>query len=185
MVLKKPEGDKMGTKELVYSKDIGLKYSLTNKNFQKIIDFYLFRCPVPGKSARGKTFEELGWKGPSQFAALKKELLSSATASLQGNYFPCEKDELKSCFNKVTSVRPTEEYCVFLKHDEKSVMQSLFSAIRNALAHGSFNVKQYNKIRVYYFANHDGYLKAELFLTEDTLLSWIQIIEKNHKESNK
>ena len=126
---------------------------MSNRNFQKIVSFYLFECPVAGKSKRGKKFDDYGIKGQAAFARLKKAMLLNATTSLQNNYLPCRQNELSSAFERVKSIAPTDEYCVFLKYDEKTVMQSLYSAIRNAFAHGSFSVKTYSGVRIYFFAN--------------------------------
>jgi hypothetical protein len=100
---------------------------------------------------------------------------------LKENYYPCKKEELKESFENVANVHPVDEYCVFLRNDEKTVMQSLFSAIRNAFAHGSFSVQTYKKVRVYFFANHHDYLKAEIVLQEKTLLEWISILQEGYK----
>lgn len=164
----------------MYYKEFDKEVKLSNKNLQRILDFYLFSCPTPETSARTKTFEQLGWKGKTQFAQLKSKLLTSATSSLKGNYYPCKKEELKGSFEKVANIHPVDEYCVFLKNDEKTVIQSLFSAIRNAFAHGSFSVQTYKKVRVYFFANYHNYLKAEIVLQEKTLLEWIDILEQGY-----
>ena len=164
----------------MYYKQFDKEVKLNNKNFQKILDFYLFSCPTPNKSFRSKTFEQLGWQGKKQFALLKTLLLSSASNSLKGNYHPCKKEELQGKFDEVENIHPVDEYCVFLKSDEKTVIQSLFSAIRNAFAHGSFSVQTYKKTRVYFFANYHDYLKAEIVLQEKTLLAWIEILEKGY-----
>lgn len=168
-----------------YYKKFDRKYPITDKNFQKILMFFLFECPTPNTSVRAKDFSQLGWKGASQFSNLKKRLLESATKSLRKHYYPCKKDELDDKFKLVSSVIPIEEYCVFLKHDEKTVMQSLFSAIRNAFAHGSFAIQTYKdesgcKVRIYFFCNYNEYLKAELILQEQTLLNWIDIIKSGY-----
>lgn len=157
------------------------KINLKNKNFQNILNFYLFHCPTPGKSVRAKTFEQLGWKGSHQFAQLRRSLLKVATKNLKNNYHPCKKDELGVEYKKVSNTAPPEEYCIFLKHDKDTVMQSLFSAIRNALAHGSFNIKSCKKVRVYSFVNFDEYKKAEIVLNENTLLEWIKIVERGYQ----
>lgn len=166
--------------EKMYYKQFDKDIKLNNKNFQRILYFYLFACPTPKTSARSKSFEQLGWKGQQQFAQLKALLISSASNSLKGNYHPCKKEELQKHFAVVANVHPVDEYCVFLKSDEKTVIQSLFSAIRNALAHGSFSIQTYEKARVYFFANHSNYLKAEIVLQEKTLLAWIDIVEKGY-----
>jgi hypothetical protein len=160
-----------------YKKDFSSSVPLTNRNLQKIINFYLFECPVPGKSVRGKKFEDYGIKKSSAFSTLKKKMLDNATPSLNSHYRPCAKADLKSTFDEMKDVHPPEEYCVFLKYDEKTVMQSLYSAIRNALAHGSFSIRRYSKTKIYFFANYDGYLKAEIVLHERTLLNWIDCIQ--------
>lgn len=151
--------------------------SLSNSNLQKIVQFYLIECPVEGKSFKGKTFQEYGYCGSLAFSKLKTKLLDAATKSLKSNYYPCKKEELLSYFEKCETIFSPDEYCVFLKSDEKSVVRSMFSAIRNALAHGSFNVKSYNKTRIYFFSNQKEYEKARIILHETTLLSWISIIK--------
>lgn len=151
--------------------------SLSNSDLQKIIRFYLLECPVEGKSRRGKTFQEYGYIGSSSFSRLKARLLNSATTSLRNNYYPCKKEALSMYFELCDSIGYPDEYCVFLKSDEKSVVRSMFSAIRNALAHGSFNVKSYKGTRIYFFSNYKDFEKARIILHEATLLSWISIIK--------
>lgn len=168
-------------KSIKYCTDFIEPSSISNKKLQRIIQFYLFECPVEGKSQRGKDFNQLGYNGSPSFSRLKKHLLEAATPSLKKNYMPSKKEELPSNFKKCEAITYPYEYCVFLKTDEKKVISSLFSAIRNALAHGSFNVKRYEKTRIYYFSNYKGYEKARIVLYEDTLLSWIDIIEKESR----
>lgn len=161
-----------------YSKSFSNKIAISNANLQKILKFYLFECPVPGKSVRGRTFQDYGISGSAAFSRLKTNMLKEASSSLRENYKPSTKNELDINFSLMNSIIPPDEYCVFLKYDEKRVMQSLFSAIRNAFAHGSFYVKKYYGTRIYFLANYDGYLKAEIVLHETTLLNWINCIVK-------
>jgi len=163
-----------------YNKKFNNKIPLKGTHFQEILNFYLFECPVDGTSKRAKTFKEQGWKGSGHFSTLKSQMLKNCTESLRKNYYPCKRDELETNFDKVKSVSPVDEYCVFLRYEENTVMQSLFSAIRNAFAHGSFSVRCYNKVNVYFLSNfHNGYLKAEIILQEQTLLNWIKIFKSN------
>lgn len=167
-----------------YKKTFDNKIAMNNSNFQKILQFYLFRCPVEGTSFRGVSFSKHGWSGAKQFAKLKKSLLSSSSTDLASNYYPCKKEELLDKFNKVSTISPVNEYCVFLKNEENTIMQSLFSAIRNAFAHGSFSVREYtfdgHKTKVYFLVNYKKYLKAEIVLQESTLLTWIKIVEDGY-----
>lgn len=166
----------MSSAEMKYDRNFKQPKSLSNQNLQKIIRFYLLECPVEGKSRRGKTFQEYGFRGSSSFSRLKAALLNSATTSLRKHYYPCKKEELSASFELCDVLGYPDEYCVFLKSDEKSVVRSMFSAIRNALAHGSFNVNSYKGTRVYFFSNYKDYEKARIVLHETTLLSWISII---------
>lgn len=167
-----------------YKRTFDNKIAMNSSNFQKILAFYLFCCPVKGISFRGVPFSEYGWNGTQQFAKLKRLLLSSSSTDLASNYYPCKKEELLDKFNKVSVISPVNEYCVFLKNEENTVMQSLFSAIRNAFAHGSFSVREYTsdgqKTKVYFLVNFKTYLKAEIVLQESTLLSWIKTVEEGY-----
>ena len=163
-----------------YYTDFDVPASLYRKNLQKILLFYLFNCPVEGKSHRGNTFKEYGFSGSPAFSRLKSAMLKNASNSLKANYSPCKKEDLDYAFKSIESVSPPDEYCVFLYNDEKTKMESLFSAIRNALAHGSFNCKSYNGTMIYFFLNYDGYKKAQIVLHETTLLNWVSIIENGY-----
>lgn len=149
---------------------------LQNKNFQEILRFYLFGCPATETSCSADTFEQLGW-GKKTFSTLKSQMLKSASPDLKVNYFPCKKEELEKRFQQMEKLDTSKEFCVFLKHDEKRVMDSLYSAIRNALAHGGFTRKKENKKYIYFFANYDTYLKAQIRLHEETLLNWVKIVK--------
>ena len=170
-----------------YKKDFKNKIPFGNKATQQIMDFYLFQCPVNGTSFRGVTFEEYGWNGSVQFGQLKRKMLEESSPSLKKNYYPCLKAELEEHFKLIKDVHPIDEYCVFLKNEEGTVMQSLFSAIRNAFAHGSFSVREYSvdnkKTKIYFFSNYNKYLKAEIVLQETTLLEWISIVKNGYIHS--
>ncbi len=168
----------MANKRLSYTKSFSNNLTLSNRNLQKILKFYLFECPVPGVSVRGKKFKDFGISGNAAFSRLKKSMLSTATGSLRGYYKPSTKSELQTNIDFMKFVAPPNEYCVFLKNDDKTVMQSLFKAIRNAFAHGAFLVKSYGGERIYYLENYDKYLKATIVLHETTLLNWIKCIQE-------
>ena len=110
-----------------------------NPSFCRIVRFFLFESPVDDASYRGRTFSKQGWRG-SKFSTLKSLLLKSATAELKDHYHPCPKAQLESFFK--LSENFNCEYCVFLVGDGR-VIESLFRSIRNALAHGSFDVRKY------------------------------------------
>ncbi|MBQ6019587.1 MAG: hypothetical protein IJL26_05330 [Clostridia bacterium] len=105
-----------------YSKTFSDKIAISNINLQKILKFYLFECPVPGTSVRGGKFQDFGISGSAAFSKLKKNMLDKASSSLRENYKPSKKNELDINFLLMNSINPPDEYCVFLKYDEKLVM---------------------------------------------------------------
>ena len=153
-----------------YNSDIPLR----SRKFQRILEFYLFNCPVEGTSIRAKTFSEQGWVR-GRFQTLKSQMLSCATQELKQRYKPCKSSELEKAFQEMEGYKDTDEFCIFLKHDEKRVMESLYAAIRNAFAHGSFIIKKKSRINMYLLTNYNEKLKAQIQLREDTLLSWIDV----------
>ncbi len=163
-----------------YYKKFDIDISLSDKNLQKILKFYLIECPVPNVSNRGQTFKDFGFGGSPAFSRLKARLLNNASPSLKANYLPCKKEELNDSFLLVEALSPPEEYCVFLKHEVYTVLGSLFVAIRNAIAHGSFNVRKYHGETIYFFLNYNNYKKAQIVLRETTLLAWIRIIKEGN-----
>ena len=66
-------------KQAKYKKSFDSDIKFGNNNFQKILKFYLFECPTPGKSRRGTTFEGFGWQGTKQFS---KEPLNNSPPNL-------------------------------------------------------------------------------------------------------
>lgn len=157
---------------------------LSSSNFRKILEFYLFGCPVEGTSVRADTFAQRGWR-KEWYSTLKSHMLKKATPDLRNHYHPCAKKDLEKHFSRMEDLPETAEFCVFLKRDEKKVMDSLYGAIRNALAHGSFTRKKVKKKYVYFFANYDEYLKAQIRLYESTLLEWIKLVNSNPYELRK
>lgn len=164
-----------------YKMDFNNRIPFENRNFREILQFYLFECPVPGVSRRGESFYDLGWRGSGAFSKLKKEMLNLADSDLKEHYHPCKRNDLEENLKDCNNLFPPSEYCVFLKSDEKSVMQSLFKGLRNALAHGSFNVQSYNKEKFYFFENYDKYLKVRCVLKEKTLIKWRNLVISGNK----
>lgn len=170
------------SKNKKYKKTYENKIPSTNPAFQKIINFYLFECPAENRSARGKTLAEYGWKKRWPLETLKKKLIEASVGNLDHLFFSGSPCDLSQKFKEAEKLSPCNEYCVFLSNEAKSTMQSLFAAIRNSFAHGSFAVRRYKDEygkyqRMYFLCNYDGYCKAEIVLNEKTLLSWIKIIK--------
>ncbi len=146
------------------------------RQVQDVVQFFLFECPASGASRAGKDFSDYGWAG-TYFSTLKAELIFVAGNGF--NYLPCAKKELENWLTQYPPNKSTQEYAIFLKHDEKRVLESLFKAVRNAIAHGSFVRYAQSKTVYYYFENVDGYVKARINIKESTLLLWSKIIQEN------
>ena len=163
----------------------------SNKNFQRILDFYLFNCPVENTSVRSKTFNEYGWE-TKHFSVLSKKLRNASDSKIRFHRVPVNSiyDALLST-NQLTKINFDEETVIY--HDSSNSMDTLFSAIRNAFAHGSYQLKTYNKTRYYCFENRqtgnknyfDKEIRARIVLKESTLLNWIQIIESGNETAFK
>lgn len=125
------------------------------------------------------SFDDLGWRG-SFFSTLKAELLSCASTDFV--YEPSKTDEVQARIG-VNPLPPTSaEYAVFMKYDERRVMESLFGAIRNAFAHGAFVRYKVDGFNYYYLENHKvennkEIVKAALNMKEETLLAWIRAVK--------
>ena len=169
------------------------KIPYQDDNFQKILDFYLFGCPMrlPGKkdgqvSQHGKIFEERKiQKGSLKtlYALLKKHTASASIdcegIKLNASERARSEDRIIQHINASQKSDTQFESLIFVVNPEIGVTKSIFYSIRNALAHGSFSVSGTGEKRTYCLENRkDGVLKARIRLREKTLLNWIELVEK-------
>lgn len=165
-----------------------------NKNFIKIIDFYLFNCParhtckskdLTGKneynfsfskvSARGKTFAERG----IECGALRALRAAMKRTSYQGKLFDLTLDKPEE-MEKYLSI--AGEICLTVKNSQMSQTDAIYYAIRNAFAHGSFSIEK----GFYCLENvNKGKVKGRIILKEETLLKWIDLCSLTPDEIKK
>lgn len=142
-------------------------------NFQKIVQFYLFETPIEGASHRGKTFKDIGWTGSSRFQMLER-LLKSASGMNddQWNILESQSEVRKQSKNVVRDRQ-------FIYSDQsKGRIPTFIYSIRNAFAHGSFDILEINGERHYFFENeYRGNLRSRMLLSERILIGWIKIIK--------
>ena len=160
-------------------------YSFKDERFARIYRFYVIETPVSGVSARAKTFKYRQINMNSLNAALRRE-----SPFLKSNWIVKPiRDIEEVCREKRIdkTVRFADEIVI---HTENSKLctgktDSMFYAIRCALAHGSFSVHEYKSHKYYILENKDnGELKARMVLKEDTLIKWIDLIETFPKTNN-
>lgn len=162
----------------------------TNKNFQKILEFFLFQCPVRHKSIRSRTFQDHGWQ-ERYFSVLQYRLKNASDNEIK--FYRVPVSNLRQTLEVTNQLAEVDcSYEVVIYHDSDNSMLTLFGAIRNAFAHGSFQIKTFGKIRFFCLENRtpptssqpDYYqeeVRARLVLKETTLLNWIRIIEEGYQ----
>lgn len=160
-----------------------------SKEFQKILDYFLFNCPVEIKekcntykrvSQRGKTLKQLNWN-KSSLRTLLSEMKHTDSGILKYEQLSDSNDEWENKEKNYADTFNDEhfEMILFVKHPNMSITSSIFYYIRNALAHGSFS-----KVgETYYFECYKGKKrKARIRLREKTLLNWIELVHKTVSE---
>lgn len=158
-----------------------------SEKFQRILDFYLFKCPVVINkrkvSQKGETFEKMnitGCKLTSLLKEMKKGTEYHCVESNQSVEKIFEYTKKNSCFS--------DNHCniiVYIENKEIKKTKTIFYYIRNAFAHGDFSVKNVEGQNIYTFrSSKNGTVKGMFRLKESTLILWINLIDKQQK-SNK
>ena len=111
-------------------------------NFRKILNFYLFECPVDRVSVRGVTLERLGWRGAG-LTALLGRMKAAATGTLC--YLPVSSgtdvgEAVAQAERSPALSDPDFELIAFREDQRLGKTRTILYRIRNALAHGSFSV---------------------------------------------
>ena len=165
------------------------KYSLKNhnKSFAKILNFYLFNCPVYNKdskkstSVRGKTFKD---------RKIQKGELISLLNAMKGkiDYYEVVSSlrTVESSVKEYEKNNKNKQFLIFKENQSLGKTQSIFYAIRNALAHGSFSTEMINNEKYYYFENKSNKcIEAQFELKENVLLEWIKLVNKKEYKKQK
>lgn len=158
----------------------------TNRNFQRILNFFLFECPNKHMSVRSHPFHEQGWP-KKYFSVLQRRLRKAGDPEIAFHRVAIKNlFETLSLANQLAAVDCTNELVIY--HGSGESMVTLFGAIRNAFAHGSYQIRTVNKVRYYCLENRtppsvtqpnyfDQEVRARIVLKETTLLRWIEIIQ--------
>lgn len=165
--------------------DKGTKIPLGDTNFQKIIDFYLFNCPVIYRQKKGKVifyksvsekarnFIDQGWVNhmlPTLLSEMKRSSNNLKYYSLLNDQNPAD------VLDRSVKEDARNEVVAFLKRDDMGDTYAIFYGIRNAFAHGSFSVVKNNGETIYFLqSKKDTSVKTAMKLNEKTLLRWIEL----------
>lgn len=159
------------------------KTQFKDANFVTIIDFYVFNTPARNINISSKTFPLYGWARSNIFKKLKKDLLNHSNINRDTRYKFCSKDNIYSELNVISfseGVDPSSiEAVVFMKINDHGEIDSLFTAIRHALAHGRFKIFRINGLKYYAFeSRRNNEIRARIILEETTLIYWIKVVKK-------
>lgn len=174
----------------------GVAFPSNNPNFLRIIDFYLFNCPVQiithkndGTkncelvSRRAVTFEDKDWIG-GNITTLYTEITRNLTVECIEKDGSVEETRLHT--EETSTLNDRYFDMIIYKKDWRiNKTKSIFYSIRNSLAHGAFSVVNNGGNPVYYFENEKNGIKAQIRLKESTLLKWIELFNSSAQEIRK
>ena len=167
---------------------------ISNDNFQRILLFYLFECPVKTFNRVKKekenpvdSSEQPHPKYNYHFKRVSYRGLSFADRGISGGKLNSFRAAMKRvadtniilrAVDEITDIDSNHEYIIIKRNvGNVSDTEGFFYCIRNAFAHGSFEVSE---SRVYYFDNYVGdMLKGKAKIREKTLLAWIDLFNSD------
>lgn len=155
--------------------------------FDRIIEFYLWSCPVLDTAYQAKTFEDYGWDHNSKFGRLKRDLLGVNPDKIEFLGISRKQLEIKLEEKRIHHKMPFNEIVLIV--GDRPTTKDMFRYIRHSIAHGSFRVKKKAKDEYFYFfesrnPDNNYQISARIILRVSTLLSWIRIIKTGYKKKN-
>lgn len=173
---------------------------ITNMAFQEIVSGLVFNCPSStlfkvaiGVDERGKTkykkkYKPVSVRGSSfRSRGIEKSLFETILAQIRrplnniNTYMLIDSSEsveraVDSIMCSVSLGDPYYEMIVFQKRPDMSNAEALYYYLRNAFAHGSFEVVSTNNGNVYLLeSSKDSNVKARMRLKESSLLEYIRL----------
>lgn len=165
-----------------------------DKQFLRIITFFVFHSPVDNLSARQISLSEYGWNTPWRKPYYLNKQLKQATNNYKLLFSSAIYNKIDNTLNEANLLETfpsnieKERICIY--DCKKNQFMSVFYHIRNAFAHGRFDFRTLNDEEYYILEDvqkDKGGLKvsARIILKKRTLLNWIDIIEGGEKEYKK
>lgn len=165
-----------------------------DKQFLRIITFFVFHSPVDNLSARQISLSEYGWKIPWRKPWYLNKQLKQATSNYELLFSSASFKKMDEALTKADSRNSfpsniaKERICIY--DCQKNQFMSVFYHIRNAFAHGRFDLKLFNNEEYYILEDVQKdkrglKVSARIILKKSTLLNWIDIIEGGEKEYKK
>ena len=173
---------------------------ITNRAFQEIVSGLVFNCPSStvfkekicvderGKTQYKKKYKPVSMRGNSfRSRGIDKSLFETILAQIRrplnniNTYKLIDSSEsveriVNSIICSVSLGDPYYEMIVFQKRPDMSNAEALYYYLRNAFAHGSFEVVSTNNGDVYLLeSSKDSNVKARMRLKESSLLEYIRL----------
>lgn len=161
-----------------------------NVDLNRIITFFVFHSPCSELSAMSKNLEKYGWNDPwrkPQLLQRKLKLVSNndnlifSSVTINDMKQALEKADL---FDDIKANINLERIAIY--NSEKNQFMSIFYHLRNAFAHGRFNMFDVG-IDDYVFIFEDiikginmNKVTARMILRKSTLIKWIDLIETGY-----
>ena len=155
---------------------------LGNPAFQQILMFYLFECPVEFVSCRSVSFERLGWLPDTNLLTntVKKYCQEKDVKYHSVSKLDYLMDTL--CTEDLYFQLYVKKEAVVFYNNLRNQAKSLLNYIRNAFAHGSFEIQATEVGSVYILESRDpkasDEIRARIVLRENTLLDWINLVRR-------
>ena len=156
------------------------------EEFIRITNFFVYNTPCKTLSARSIELKEYGWSNPwKKPYSLRVQLCNASTNKnliySTNRYAFMEETLIKSnLLDRFPCNLDSERICIYDKMSNQTL--SVFYHLRNALAHGRYDVRDVDEEKVYIFQDVNLTKKkykvsARMIIKEKTLLRWIEIIE--------
>ena len=172
-------------------KDLLLKY---DKDFIKIIDFYVFNCPVQDKdkckvSQMSNTFEDRGIVGQKLSSLLKDIVKRINTVFLSkiyeydtNNKTKYDMENTNKQLNKLVKNCNHTEYMYLYENSSYGKLKSIFYYLRCSIAHGDFIID--NNYIIGQTKKKDT-INCKYKISIKTLITLIDIVENFNVKSKK
>lgn len=166
----------------LFEKQINLS-STSNAGLREIVQFYVWETPVGGTSQKAVTFERLGITG-ARYKTLQAGMRkSSGFPAVDGHdWIAATSNSIGGELEKLDRLESYDcsfEFAIHTVKDGFGKTQALFYFIRNALAHGGFDIVKFKREKYYALENRRGTdLKGRAILKESTLLDWARLLKK-------
>ena len=151
-------------------------YDFRKGKFADIYRFYVIECSVEGVSRRGRSFKERG----ILLQHLNRELRQQSPF-LNTEWYVLPQSEIEAFCerNGIQEGGSLKKEIIIQTNSKKSKTENLFYCIRNAFAHGAFEMHKHNNKMYYALENrYKGKLKSRMLIQEQTLLDWMQLVRK-------